>query len=551
MKTSIFTKVFSVVFAASCILSVSAVGANAAVYETKSVSSGSDEIPPFDMENSFEDIPLPSYSSVDLGFTSPIRKQLYNDCWAYASMSVFESKLLHDGYKFESYSPQQINQWATTRPDGTGWQRKIITDAYAETGLGYFISWQNVEHGKKNESTKPDGYSITDFGATSIRFLDTSNKDNVKKAIMDNGAVYSAYSQSLKYQSKDQLSYYCPAGSAIETGHAIAIVGWDDDYSRTNFTTTDGRMPEKDGAWLIQNSWGKYNSLDGFFWISYEDNYLLSDTFEPAYVFESYEIVDENKKLYQNEIYGATYEFSYIDSEEMTYLNMFNFSDGYNKLESVIFEALDSVGADYEVYYVPVKDNTPVSDETQWTLLKSDVVPFEGYICADIESYELPVGYGAIAVKIDNAKNGTCASIGVSEWLQKKDGTKVFINDSDYNQSFIYLDGNMVDLKKWYEDVNNDPIGGTFVIKAITNKTEAEITILGDVNLDSITDVRDVTYMQQHLAGYFDITQVQKLNFDIDKNGTLDVRDVTYMQMMLAGYDIFGEDIVYDKNISD
>ena len=126
--------------------------------------------------------------------------------------------------------------------------------------------------------------------------------------------------------------------------------------------------------------------------------------------------------------------------------------------------------------------------------------------------------------------------------MQKSDGSKVFIGNSDYNQSFIYLDGKMVDLKKWYEEVNSDPIGGTFVIKAVTNKTEAKVTILGDVNLDTITDVRDVTYMQQYLAGYFDITEVQKLNFDVDKNGTLDVNDVTYMQMMLAGYDIFGED---------
>lgn len=543
MNTNFFAKTFSAVFVASCILSATAVGANAAVYEKKSVSTELNENPAFDMTDSFEDVPPISYSSLDLGFTPPVRRQLYNDCWAYASMTAFESKLLHDGFTFESYSPQQINQWATTRPDGTGWQRKIINDAYAETSLGYFISWQNIEHGKKNPQLMPEnGYSFTDFGATSIRFLDHSDKDSIKKAIMENGSVYSAYSQSTEYENLGRISYYCPEGMPLAQGHAITIVGWDDDYSKHLFKPVNGKIPENNGAWLVQNSWGKYNLLGGFFWISYEDAYLLSNTFAPAYTFESYEVVDENKKLYQNEIYGATYEFTYLDDKEMTYLNMFNFSDGYNELDSVIFETTYAVGADYEIYYVPVENNTPVSDESRWTLLKTDVVPFDGYICADIESYELPVGYGAIAVRIDNTINSYRASIGVDEWLQKSDGSKVFIGNSDYNQSFIYLDGKMVDLKKWYEEVNSDPIGGTFVIKAVTNKTEAKVTILGDVNLDTITDVRDVTYMQQYLAGYFDITEVQKLNFDVDRNGTLDVNDVTYMQMMLAGYDIFGED---------
>ena len=542
MNTNFFAKAFCTVFAASFILSAASVGADAAVYKKKTVSTDINENTNSDMSNSFEDVSPISYSSLDLGFTAPVRRQLYNDCWAYASMSVFESKLLHDGFTFNSYSPQQINQWATTRPDGTGWQRKIITDAYAETALGYFISWQNVEHGKKNPALKPaEGYSFTDFGATSIRYLDTSDKNSVKKAIMDNGAVYSAYSQSIDYESRDQISYYCPEGMPISTGHAITIVGWDDEYSRENFKPINGKIPEKNGAWLIQNSWGDYNSLNGFFWVSYEDAYLLSDTYDPAYVFETYEVVDENKKLYQNEIYGATYEFTYIDNQEMTYLNMFNFSDGYNELDSVIFETVDSIGADYKIYYVPIENETPVNDESKWTLLKNDVVPFEGYICADIESYELPVGYGAIAVRIDNSINSARASIGVGEWLQIKVGSKVFISDSDYKQSFISLDGNIVDIKKWYEEVNNDPIGGTFVIKAVTNKTEAKATFMGDVNLDSITDVRDVTYMQQYLAGYFDITEVQKLNFDIDKNEILDINDATYMQMMLAGYDIFGE----------
>ena len=91
MNTNFFAKAFSAVFAASCILSATAVGANAAVYEKKSVSTELNENPAFDMTDSFEDVPPISYSSLDLGFTPPVRRQLYNDCWAYASMTAFSS----------------------------------------------------------------------------------------------------------------------------------------------------------------------------------------------------------------------------------------------------------------------------------------------------------------------------------------------------------------------------------------------------------------------------------------------------------------------------
>ena len=54
-------------------------------------------------------------------------------------------------------------------------------------------------------------------------------------------------------------------------GHAVMVVGWDDNYSKDNFR--DGVKPEKDGAWLIRNSWGEGTGLyynQSYFWMSYE-----------------------------------------------------------------------------------------------------------------------------------------------------------------------------------------------------------------------------------------------------------------------------------------
>ena len=81
--------------------------------------------------------------------------------------------------------------------------------------------------------------------------------------------------------SKKIQSYYSIPESewtSQTTGgaHAIAIVGWDDDYDKSNFKAQNGRSgktysPKNNGAFLVKNSWGTTNVWDGYFWMSYED----------------------------------------------------------------------------------------------------------------------------------------------------------------------------------------------------------------------------------------------------------------------------------------
>lgn len=536
MKKSPVVKAITTAISALMLFTAISMPANAA--QMNDYSKKSNKIKLNICDDTENNIPT-SYSSVDLNIVNSPNDQKYNDCWVHSSLSVFETKLLKEGFNVTKFSPTHMNIWATKKSNGKGWQRNINSDGYAFTALGYISSWQGgIEETDFDEfidkyTPDTDLSSLAHYGATAIKYLDDCTQSEIKQEIIDNGSIYAAYSYSSYYETNDRTAYFCPKGSKKATGHAIAIVGWDDNYSKDNFKPINGVLPENDGAWLVKNSWGNYNSLNGYFWLSYEDSYLFSSTFKYNYAIESVTEITDEIKLMQNEIYGATYEFNYIEDDCVTYLNLFNFSEGYNKLESVIFEST-AKNSDYEIYYVPTKDKIPVTDETKWTLLNGGIVPYSGYINIDTDNFELPVAYGAIAVKISKNEQSNSNTIGVGEWLNKTNGQFAFLNESKRGDSYIYKDSKMTDLLDWYKTERDDNMGGTFVIKALTNKTELSVTMLGDIDLNSQIDILDVTELQIAISSNVKLTAVQKLNADTDANNEIDVNDVTQLQMMIA-----------------
>lgn len=529
-------KAITATVSALMIFSAVSVSANAASIDNNSKTLSKFQIKTSD--NTKNDIPS-AYSSVELGIVNSPKSQKYNDCWIYSSLSVLETKLLKKDFTANNFSAEHMNLWATTKSNGKGWQRNVTSDGYAFTALGYLCSWQGgieqSDYDTLAEKYTPDKdlSAFVNYGVTAIKYLDDCKQEEIKQEIMDNGSIYAAYSHSPYYENNDRTAYFCPQGSPKSTGHAIAIVGWDDNYSKENFKAINGVLPENDGAWLVKNSWGDYNTLNGYFWLSYEDSYLFSSTFKYNFAVEDVTEITDDVKLMQNEIYGATYEFNYINDDSVTYLNLFNFSEGYNKLDSVMFETT-AKNSDYEIYYVPAENKIPVSDETKWTKLNSGKVPYSGYLNIDTNDFDLPVTYGAIAVKIKKNNESEKNTIGVGEWLNKSNGQFAFINESQKGESFIYQSGTITDLLDWYKTERDDNLGGTFVIKAVTNKTELAVTLLGDIDLNNKIDIKDATDLQIAISGGSKLSAVQNLNADTDENGEINVNDVTQLQFMIA-----------------
>ena len=94
--------------------------------------------------------------------------------------------------------------------------------------------------------------------------INVKTRANVKAAIVKYGAVVSSYLHEDEYL-KGANYYY--AGRNLAGNHSVAIVGWDDEYSPTNFANNPG----KPGAWLVQNSWGTGFGDNGYMWLSYAD----------------------------------------------------------------------------------------------------------------------------------------------------------------------------------------------------------------------------------------------------------------------------------------
>lgn len=506
-----------------------------------------------------------SYNSRDLGFTTPIRNQQNtNSCWAFGSLSSLETLFCKNGIftnTAESWlSPAHMDAWGTTRSDGTGWLRTYeYGSGYPYISMGYLTSWS----GAVNEYKYPfhTDYSSFNFakddsinyGVTGIMYINGKSPETVKKCIMDSGAVTGSYNSAGKFNAGNMTGTFCPSKQDDVVGHTISVVGWDDNYKKEDLSVSyyvnltaeeieqgieqhlETFTPKNDGAWLCKNSWGPYNTLGGYFWISYEDYYLFSDTFGPSFCYTDYKEKAVYDNLYQVEKYGATYDFGYLSqfSKNNVYINVFDIKKSNEYLNNIFFETT-SVGAEYSLYYIPVEsDGVPSTDTAKWRKLYKGTVPYTGYISTDIDDYLLPKGKVGIGVRIDttNCDDPTVENnVGVDEWLNAGD-SRVFNTDAKEGVSYIYYNNIMDDVMDYYSEMLGDNEGGNLVIKAFTKRKG---TLKGDANNDGVLDIKDAVVMQKCGIRIYETDDVGEVNADYNVDGKINVRDCTLFQRDIA-----------------
>ena len=353
--------------------------------------------------------------------------------------------------------------------------------------------------------------------------------DAIKRAIMKYGGVWVSYRVSdgvqfedddgevitIPFYSEDKKSYYSAfsvkfsdsSGNvcSVSTGeqnsnHAVLLVGWDDNYSKSNFLfksdperyTTVG--PKGKGAYLIKNSWGEDFGDGGYLWISYYDDNMLYDY---SYAIPSVSPSDNYSEIYQYDPLGLVYQFPYSEYEW-----------GANVFTATNDAQLAAVG------FYSMSPSTSYTIKIHTGVLASN--PVSG-ICANGEGQTGSVscaGYSTIVLDSPvTIKDGERFSVvlrlespGVDEpfgsevnlpyrqdWTKKVPGLKKFsysltsMATAQAGQSFVSTDGTSGTWRDIVTDVPSKCIEEEGYVITVTDKNGVKTDIYDEVIYDTST----------------------------------------------------------------
>lgn len=292
-----------------------------------------------DASESSTNIPS-SYDLRDKGRISQIRNQgSYGTCWAFAALSAMESSLLpEEGFLFSVDHMSMSNSFNITQYDGGEYTM----------GMAYLAAWQ----GPVYESDDPYGDNKTTEGLSPVkhvqemRIIDGKDYEGIKNAVFKYGGVQSSLYSSLKSSQSKSSFYnrdtkaYCYMGQE-KPNHDVVIIGWDDNYSKENFSV----QPEGDGAFICQNSWGSEFGESGIFYVSYYDVNIGTHNI----VYTGIEEADNYDNIYQSDLCGWVGKLGY-GREDIYGANVFT----ANQPETVTAASFYATAADtsYELYIV-------------------------------------------------------------------------------------------------------------------------------------------------------------------------------------------------------
>lgn len=270
---------------------------------------------------------LPSrYSLVEEGYVTPVKdQQASGNCWAFAAMAVLESCILKAGGEKLDLSEENLKNLIALYSD-YGWKINTNDGGNTEMTVAYLSSWLGPVNELDDEFDDKSALSPllnSVMHVQNIKFLKRDSyldTEDIKRAILSYGAVSAAiYYIGECFNSKTN-SYCCY--EAIGANHAVAIVGWDDNYSASNFKLGG---PEGDGAWIVRNSWGSNWGNNGYFYVSYYDRtFAMPSLGNGAYAIILNDTIRYDKN-YQYDIGGVTDQFL-NSSSQVWYKNVFTAS---------------------------------------------------------------------------------------------------------------------------------------------------------------------------------------------------------------------------------
>ncbi|OQY11191.1 MAG: hypothetical protein B6I31_05360 [Desulfobacteraceae bacterium 4572_19] len=424
-------------------------------------------IPPVPKSNKIQKVTYPAtYDLRTLNRVTSVKNQgSCGSCWAFATYSSLESYLTNEStYNF---SEQHLI-------DNHGFDNPPCDGGNADMSVAYLARWS----GPMNESAYPYQYGANTPNGVQKHIQEVQmfgkDMDKIKAYITNYGALYTSYSTYDSYYNPTYHSYYY-TGDDWE-GHAVAIVGWDDNFSRTKFNIDPG----SDGAFIVKNSWGTNWSEgdNGYFYVSYQDAFFGKNNFG----FMNAENTQTYNTIYSYDPLGWVTSRGYTDGTPMYAANIFQASSS-ESLKAVSF---------YSTYYNNTYEVSVYTNLQNATDPSSGTLAFSSSITkANIGYYTVPVTTTVSLVsgqKFAIVVKGIPSDPTNEPWVQAYEDKQSDYSSSassQLGQSFYSSNGS-----SWKDFAERIPTAN-FCIKAFTAGSTSDFTVAinasplsGDAPLD-------------------------------------------------------------------
>ncbi len=521
---------------------------------------------------------LPTYdlrNDAGKNYVTSIKDQGYlSGCWTFASLASLESHLLVKN-KTTNPTPDLYNyserhmEFATSYGflDGInskGYNRVIDTGGTIFTSASYLVNHQGpvIETdmpyvneyplGKTNLSSinKPVVADVNDLEFIfNTRSSCTINQVNsIKSRIVNFGAVYTSMYFDISYLNN--YAYYYNGPQLIN--HAVNIIGWDDNYSATNFKVSN--RPSSKGAWIIKNSYGSLFGQSGYFYISYEDINICGGIMS---IRDADQTVANNHYAYDYLGWNTSYAvgaFSQTGFGANVYTRI-------QTLPELLKEVTIGTVAptDYEIYINSV-DGALTGPNVK--LIQSGNIPFVGYGAVPLSTpitlngtqfsvivkFTTPGYYYPLPIQTNDYPNYEYSTI---------DAGKTFISNNingPWRDLSVYSEKPIVSIKVETDTITNPSILiiGEFVYEKYGTVNDLLVRLNTDPkNVYTIYSQDGVT---QLTTGLVQTSQIIKLNGtqiyrlivigDLNLDGEADIADIIRLSRHIVGLDAIQDNIL-------
>ena len=430
------------------------------------------------------------YDLRNSGFVSGIRNQGVNGvCWSFAVLASAESGIMKAANSTQDVDLSELqmgwytyNRSSSSQPAGCEGDTVTIADGksygsiggnslYALLSLmrragfvpeadGVFTPLTVISNPGFNDSVM--AFRDNSYVLQNADIVDGTNTDAIKQLILQHGAVAASAGMYDAYYNDETDALYCPY---CASNHAIAIIGWDDNYSKSNFM--ENHQPSADGAWIVKNSAGNYGNHGGYFYLSYED---ASFTGNEVVSFQAIPAAEASDNLYQ---YDGGLSYAYLMSDKNLFMaNVFT-ANSAETLKAVQFFTDDS-GTQYKVKVYADVTKDPGSGTLVSAATVSGKMDYAGYHTVNLAS-SVPLSENekyAVAVElISSDTNSVHACYEASAAITDSNGSSLLTSATHIDSGESYWSNG--DGTIWRDNQSHN---GNFLLKALTDDTVLAIS---------------------------------------------------------------------------